>query len=280
MPESRGTLFIVSTPIGNLGDLSPRAAKTLRSAKYILCESIDQTNKLLNILKRTEDGVSEIIEEEPSKTLSPTPSSRRRRSERGFLAERIEETPSRIAPLARYEGKGPKSDWQIQKVIADLQNGDSVALVSNAGTPSVSDPGAKLVAAVVRAGLPVVHIPGPAAFVSAAVTSGLPTKNILFIGFLPKKINALAQKLAAARSALLALNEPASLAAYVPKYQLDKTITAVTEIFGDQTLISLARELTKLHEDHFTGPISDLKTWLSQSPHRLKGEFTLVISMN
>src|SRR3989338_1707935 len=149
MFQSTGSLYIVSTPIGNLGDLSPRAAKTLRSAKYILCESIDQTNKLLNILKRAEDGVSEIIEEEPSKTLSPTPSSRRRRSERGFLAERVEETPSRIAPLARYEGKGPKSDWQIQKVLADLQNGDSVALVSNAGTPLISDPGGKLAAAVV-----------------------------------------------------------------------------------------------------------------------------------
>jgi len=278
MPESRGTLFIVSTPIGNLGDLSPRAAKTLRSAKYILCESIDQTNKLLNILKRTEDGVSEIIEEEPSKTLSPTPSSRRRRSERGFLAERVEETPSRIAPLARYEGKGPKSDWQIQKVLADLQNGNSVALVSNAGTPLVSDPGAKLVAAIVIAGLPVVHIPGPAAFISAAVTSGLPTKNILFIGFLPKKTKALTQKLVAARSSLLTLDEPASLACYVSKYQIHKTIAAVTEVFGPDINVSLARELTKLHEDHFTGPISQLKTWLSQSPHRSKGEFTLIIS--
>ncbi len=242
MSSSTGTLFIVSTPIGNLGDLSPRAAKTLGSVKYILCESINQTKKLLNILKRAEDDISDSL-----------------------------------APLIRYEGKGPKSDWQIQKVLADLQNGDCVALVSNAGTPLISDPGAKLVSAVISAGLPVVHIPGPAAFVSASVTSGLPTKNILFIGFLPKKTNALAQKLAAARSSLLALNEPASLTAYVPKYQLNKTIDAVTEVFGGDTPVSLARELTKLHEDHFTGPISNLKTWLSHSPHRLKGEFTLII---
>jgi len=203
--QSTGTLFIVSTPIGNLGDLSPRAAKSLHSAKYILCESVSHTRVILSAakdlinLKRAEDDISE----------------------------------SKLAPLVRYEGKGPKSDWQIQKVLADLQNGDSVALVSNAGTPLISDPGGKLAAAVVAASLPVVHIPGPAAFVSAAVTSGLPTKNILFIGFLPKKTKALAQKLAAARSSLLALNEPASLAVYVPKYQLNKTIDAVIKTFGE-----------------------------------------------
>jgi 16S rRNA (cytidine1402-2'-O)-methyltransferase len=252
MSSSTGTLFIVSTPIGNLGDLSPRAAETLKSVKYVLCESTEQTNKLLNHLLQTSDvcrpaNVGRLLSKSATK-------------------------------LIRYEGKGPKSDWQIQKVIADLQNNDSVALVSNAGTPLVSDPGAKLVAAVVVAGLPVVHIPGPAAFVSACVISGLPTKNILFIGFLPKKTVALTQKLIAARSALLALNEPASLATYVPKYQLDKTIVAVTEVFGENTLVSLARELTKLHEDHFTGPISQVSTWLSASPHRSKGEFTLVIS--
>jgi len=237
MSPSTGTLFIISTPIGNLGDLSPRAAKTLESVKYILCESVQQTLKL---------------------TVA---------------------TQVRGTSLIRYEGKGPKSDWQIQKVIADLQTGDSVALVSNAGTPLISDPGAKLVAAVVNSGLAVIHIPGAAAFVSAAVTSGLPTKNILFIGFLPKKTNALAQKLAAARSSLLTLDEPASLACYISKYQLNKIIAAVTEVFGGQIIVNIARELTKLHEDHFTGPISELKPWLSQSPHRLKGEFTLVISV-
>ena len=233
MFQSTGSLYIVSTPIGNLGDLSPRAAKTLESVKYILCESVQQTLKL---------------------TVA---------------------TQVRGTSLIRYEGKGPKSDWQIQKVIADLQNGDSVALVSNAGTPLISDPGAKLVSAVVRAGLPVIHVPGPAAFVSA---SGLPTKNILFIGFLPKKTNALAQKLAAARSSLLTLDEPASLVCYVSKYQLNKIMAAVTEVFGGQIIVNIARELTKLHEDHFTGPISELKPWLSASPHRSKGEFTLVIS--
>lgn len=251
MQSSTGTLFIVSTPIGNLGDLSPRAAETLRSVKYVLCESVQQTLKLQGTIQ----GLT---------------------TER--IAESIEETQSRLAvKLLRYEGKGPKSDWQIQKVLADLTNGDSVALVSNAGTPLISDPGAKLVAEVVRSGFPVVHIPGPAAFVSAVVASGLPTKNILFIGFLPKKTNALNQKLASARVSLLALAEPASLACYIPKYQLNKTIETIVGIFGAQVIVSLARELTKLHEEYFTGPISDLKNWLSASPHRQKGEFTLVI---
>ena len=275
MSPSTGTLFIISTPIGNLDDLSPRAAKTLGFVKYILCESTSHTSILFSSLRATGGSVAIPKIAASSRHGVGTPRNdmtNRAMDWKNAIDKNIKPT------LIRYEGKGPKSDWQIQKVIADLQNGDSVALVSNAGTPLISDPGAKLVSAVVRAGLPVIHVPGPAAFVSAAVTSGLPTKNILFIGFLPKKTKALTQKLAAARSSLLTLDEPASLVCYVSKYQLNKIMAAVTEVFGGQIIVNIARELTKLHEDHFTGPISELKPWLSASPHRSKGEFTLVIS--
>lgn len=232
MPQSTGTLYLVSTPIGNLGDLSPRAKEVLNSVTYVLCESTGESRKLV---------------------IS--------------------------APLLRYERKGYGGDVQKTKVLEDLRSGNSVALVSNAGTPLISDPGLSLVAAVVGAGLPVVHIPGAAAFVSAVVTSGFPAKNILFIGFLPKKSAAIENKFEQAKSAIAALDDPASLVCYVSKYQMEKALLAAKKVFGDSARISLARELTKLYEDHKTGTIDEVITWIAESSNRQKGEFTLVINI-
>ena len=230
--QSTGILFLVSTPIGNLEDLSPRAKTTLSSVSYILCESPEQSRKL---------GVS--------------------------------------ASLIRYEGKGFKAEVQKTRVLEDLRIGKSVALVSNAGTPLISDPGLSLVQAVVHQGFPVIHIPGPAAFVSAVATSGLPTKNILFIGFLPKKTAAIEKKFERVKSTLMALDDPVSLVCYVSKYQLWKTLDAVKEIYGDSVMVNVARELTKLYEEHKTGSIADIQQWLSKSKNREKGEFTLTLTM-
>lgn len=232
MEGTTGTLCLVSTPIGNLDDLSPRARQTLSSVDYVLCETTDQTKKL---------GVESL--------------------------------------LFRYEGKGYKAEIQKTKVMEDLRSGKNVALVSNAGTPNISDPGLSLVQTVTKEGLPVIHIPGPVAFVSAAVTSGLSTKNILFIGFLPKKEGAIRKKFGVAKTALETLDEPASLVCYVSKYQLTRALEAAKTVFGDIALVSLAREMTKRYEEHKTGSIDEIMEWLRVSKNREKGEFTLVLTM-
>lgn len=231
MAQSTGILYLVSTPIGNLDDLSPRATQVLSSSSYVLCESIEQTRKL---------GIS--------------------------------------TPLFRYEGKGFKAEVQKTKVLEDLRNGISVALVSNAGTPLISDPGLSLVRTVIQKGFPVVHIPGPAAFVSAVVSSGLPTKNILFIGYLPKKEAAIENKFKKAKLALQELDDPASLVCYVSKYQLQRVLRIAKDVLGSSTILHVARELTKLHEEHKTGSIDDIMQWLVESRNREKGEFTLVLT--
>lgn len=232
MVQSSGKLLVVSTPIGNLEDLSQRAKQALSDASYVLCESIEQTRKL---------GVASV--------------------------------------LRRYEGKGVQGDHQRQQVIADVSNGQDVALVSNAGTPLMSDPGQSLVTATVKAGLTVMHIPGQVAAISAAVTSGLPTKNLIYMGFLSKKSAAIKDVFIRGLKALEAIEEPASLVVYCSKYQILKTIKCIQEIFGKEASVSIAREMTKLHEEHFTGRAIDATDWLNQSPHRLKGEFTLVVSL-
>lgn len=232
-----GILFIVSTPIGNLDDLSPRAKKTLDFVDYVLCEETSQTKKLLQLQK-----------------VKP------------FEAK-----------LLRYEGKGFKGGLQQTKVIADLNSGKNIALVTNAGTPLISDPGQSLVNAVVKSNLPIIHIPGPVAMISAAVISGLPTKNLIFIGFLSKKETAIKKNLEKAKKAMLALKEPASIVLYCSKYQLFKTLLSIKLVFGEETLISIAGELTKLHEKHFTGTVSLAEEWLESDPLNQKGEFTIVI---
>lgn len=242
--SATGSLFLISTPIGNLGDLSPRAREVLNSVTYILCELPAQTAKL---------GISSQLYKYEGKPRPPR--------------------------FAGNAGGGLKALNQQMKVISDLQNGKSVALVSNSGTPLISDPGGSLVAAVVEVGLPVIHIPGPVAAVSAAITSGLPTKNLLFIGFLSKKEGTIRSQLEKAKKSAEALEEPASIVFYCSKYQLFKTLDVSKEIFGEQTRISIAREMTKLYEEHFTGSIANAIAWFNASPHRQKGEFTIVVTI-
>ena len=136
---STGTLYIVSTPIGNLDDLAPRAKQTLESSAYVLCESTEQTRKL-----------------------------------------------SSTARLKKYVGKGSLGTAGLAQAIEDLKAGSNISLVCNAGTPLISDPGLALVEIAVASGISVRHVPGFNAALSAAVTSGFPTKRLILAGFLPK----------------------------------------------------------------------------------------------
>jgi 16S rRNA (cytidine1402-2'-O)-methyltransferase len=152
--------------------------------------------------------------------------------------------------------------------ILDALAGGDVALVSDAGTPGISDPGHELIAAVLAHDIPVVPLPGPSAVIAALVASGLPTDRFLFAGFLPRKEKAL-------RDALRALaHQPATLVAYESPHRLLKTLEAVRAVLGERP-VAVAREITKLYEEVQRGPVSAVIAHYTAHPP--KGEITLVI---
>jgi len=156
------------------------------------------------------------------------------------------------------------------ELIERLQRGESVALVSDAGTPLLSDPGYRLVAGAIEKGIEVVPIPGASAILSALVGSGLPTDSFLFIGFLPPKATARSKKLESLRE------EGATLVAYESPHRILETLTHIEEILGIREVV-LARELTKLHEEFLRGTAAQIREQL-ESRASIKGEITLVIA--
>ncbi|MBI4313187.1 MAG: 16S rRNA (cytidine(1402)-2'-O)-methyltransferase [Candidatus Omnitrophica bacterium] len=152
-------------------------------------------------------------------------------------------------------------------LIERLKRGESVALVSDAGTPLVSDPGYRLVGAARQAGIPVVAIPGPAAFLSALVSSGFPMDRFLFEGFLPKKRSALARRAGHWKA------DPKTIVVYESPYRLVAQMKRLQELLGDVEAM-VARELTKLHEETRLGTLSELV--VHYAAHPPKGEVTLI----
>lgn len=220
--------MLVSTPIGNLGDVSPRARQTLAASDLILCEDTRHTARLLSVL-----GVS--VKTEP-------------------LHEHNED--ARIGP-----------------VLALLRAGKRVALVSDAGTPLVSDPGYRLVRAALAEGLPVGAVPGPNAAVTALVLSGLPPLPFLFLGFPPPRS-------AARRSAFGALRaaERAGLAAtliwHEAPHRLAETLADMAAAFGPRPA-AVARELTKRFEEVRRGRLPELAAFYAE--HAARGEVTVLV---
>src|SRR5581483_6188038 len=155
------------------------------------------------------------------------------------------------------------------EIVERLQRGDSVALVSDAGTPLVSDPGYRVVTAAVEAEFAVVRIPGASAALAALAASGLPTDEFRFIGFLPSKSGARRKALEALR------NEPATIVAYESPHRILDSLTDMADLFGDRPIV-LAREITKIHEEFLRGPAASIRSELAQRPS-MKGEITLVI---
>jgi 16S rRNA (cytidine1402-2'-O)-methyltransferase len=157
---------------------------------------------------------------------------------------------------------------QIRVLIERLRSHD-IALVSDAGTPALSDPGIRLVAAAVAQGLPVVPIPGPAAPIAALVASGLPTNQFTFIGFLPRKRGELERLFDRWRA------EPATLVFFESPHRIEKTLAIMDPILGDRQLV-VARELTKAHEEFLRGTPAELVTHFRAHPAR--GEITVVVA--
>lgn len=215
-------LYVVATPIGNLGDLSPRAAETLRNADLILAEDTRVTGKLLK--------------HAGAKT-----------------------------PMRRYDDHALESD---RNVIVERLATEAIAIVSDAGTPLISDPGYKLVRAAREAGRLVTTVPGPCAAVAALSIAGLPTDRFLFLGFLPAKAKA-------RRDAISEIaGVRATLILYESGQRLGETLRALLEVLGDQHAV-VARELTKLYEESFVGTLSGLAGRFEDVAP--KGEIVIVV---
>ena len=224
-PALPAALHLVSTPIGNLRDITIRALEVLAAADILACEDTRTTRVLLNRY-----GIS-----------------------RGATAYH-EHNADQAGP----------------KLIAALQAGQSVALVSDAGTPLVSDPGFRLVAAVREAGFAVVPIPGPSAPLAALAASGLATDSFFFAGFLPHKAG---QRLARLKELE---RVPATLIFFEAPGRAAATLAAMAEVYGPERTATLARELTKAFEEIVTAPLGDLAARHADTDPR--GEIVLLVS--
>jgi 16S rRNA (cytidine1402-2'-O)-methyltransferase len=215
-------LYVVATPIGNLGDLGIRATDVLCRADRILAEDTRVTGKLL-----------------------------------AHIGSKV--------PASRYDDHSSEADREA--IVARL-GGEAIALVSDAGTPLISDPGYKLVRAARSAGHEVRAIPGPSAAIAALSIAGLPTDRFLFLGFLPAKAKARADAIAEIAGVR------ATLVIYETGPRLADTLQALLDILGDQAAV-LTRELTKLYEESFIGTLGELsERFRDVAP---KGEMVIVV---
>ena len=220
-----GHLYVVATPIGNLGDLSPRALKVLDSVDLIAAEDTRVTGALLSHF-----GV-------------------------------------RTKMLALHEHNEAQAS---DEVLAQLRKDRSVALVSDAGTPLISDPGFALVREARAAGLPVVAVPGPSAALAALSISGLPTDSFVFAGFLPAREEARRHRLHELAA------ETRSVILYESTHRIAETARALADALGDRR-VCIARELTKLFEESHALPARELPGWLRADENRKRGEFVLIV---
>ncbi|MBK9069505.1 MAG: 16S rRNA (cytidine(1402)-2'-O)-methyltransferase [Myxococcales bacterium] len=223
-----GRLYVIATPIGNLEDLSLRAARLLCEAAVIYAEDTRRTRVLI----------------QHAMTLRP-----------GASMPRL---------VALFDGNEAAS---AQRVVADVAAGLAVGLVSDAGTPSISDPGQRVVRAVAEAGLRVEIIPGPSAAIAAVVASGLPSERFLFVGFLPRDHGARQQELA-----LLAA-QTATMIFYEAPDRVAQTVADMAAAWGDRAAC-LSREISKLHEEHVRLPLSALAAHCDAG---VRGECVIVV---
>ena len=220
---TEGVLYIVSTPIGNLEDITLRALRTLKEVDLIAAEDTRHTRRL----------------------------------------------------LAHYEIRTPITSYfegnQIQKgekLVTRLKAGELIALVSDAGTPTISDPGYRLLIQCIEAGIPIIPIPGPSACIAAASVAGLPLHNFVFEGFLSPKSGRRKRQLTDL------CEEKRTLIFYESPHRIVVFLQDVLEVFGDRR-VSVARELTKKFEEIFRGKVTEAIEKFQETAPR--GEFTIVI---
>ncbi len=222
-----GTLSIVATPIGNLGDITLRALETLKQADAIACEDTRVTAKLLTRYD-------------------------------------IEK------PLIIYSAR--RSTRGASRVLALLAEGKNVALVTDAGTPGISDPGSELVARAREARACVEAIPGPSALAAAISVAGINTSDFLFLGFLPHKKGRekLFKEIAAAKRVVVFYESP---------HRIAKTLDSLTKSLPPTRPVTVCRELTKIHESVVRGSASEVRDYFVQNSEQVRGEFVVIVGV-
>ena len=224
--HTSGTLYVVATPIGNLGDITQRAIEVLKSVDLVAAEDTRHSGQLL----------------------------------------------ARLGIPARFVALHEHNEQQVaQRLVAEMQAGKRIALICDAGTPAISDPGTLLVAAAHAAGIAVVPLPGANAAVSALSAAGVNAPHWLFYGFLPNKAVARSKALAAL------VHLPYALVFYEAPHRIVECVAALAASLGGTRRITLARELTKLFESIHSLPLAEAVAWLEADLNRQKGEFVLIV---
>lgn len=225
--STKGALYLVPTPIGNLGDMSPRAIEVLSEVDWIAAEDTRNTQKLLNHFEIKTKQIS-------------------------FHKFNTQE--------------------RIPELIELLENGQNIAQVSDAGMPSISDPGHELVESCIEHAIRVIAIPGPSASLTALIASGLVPQPFMFYGFLPRKKSEQVE-------VLTKLNQQEFTQIYYEApHRLGKTLQNMARVFGEQRKIVLCRELTKKYEEYLRGTLADAVEWSKTA--EIRGEFVLIVEGN
>jgi 16S rRNA (cytidine1402-2'-O)-methyltransferase len=223
----RPALYVVATPIGNLGDLSPRAVAVLRGVDAVLCEDTRHSRRLLDA-----HGVATPLE-------------------------------------ACHEHNERRNSTAL---VERLRGGAAFALISDAGTPLISDPGYAVVGAVAAAGIPVRPVPGPCAFVAALSTAGLPTDRFVFEGFLPARAEARRERLRGLAG------ETRTLVFYEAPHRLAATISDMADAFGATRAAVIAREMTKRFETTYRGTLAELALRIADDLNAARGELVVMVA--
>jgi 16S rRNA (cytidine1402-2'-O)-methyltransferase len=227
MPDPAGTLYIVATPIGNLGDLSPRANDILSRVALIAVEDTRHSKRLLDAT-----GIR--------------------------------------TPLIAFHDHNAAT--RAPKIVERLEAGDNVALISDAGTPLISDPGYRLVRAAQEAGIAVRTVPGPSALIAALAVAGLPSDRFAFEGFLPARGPARRKRLTEL------VSDPRTLVFYEAPHRILAMLADCAATFGEKREAALARELTKLHETVRRAPLAKLVRLVESGDEPARGECVVLVS--
>lgn len=225
--QTVGTLYLVPTPIGNLGDMTNRSIQVMQAVDVIAAEDTRHTQQLLNQFEITTKQIS--------------------------FHEHNKET-------------------RIPELVVRLQAGESIAQVSDAGMPSISDPGHELVKAAILADVPVVPIPGASAGITALIASGLAPQPFMFYGFLPRKPKEQLRELETLK------NHRETMIFYEAPHRLGKTLQSIEKSFGAERQVVLARELTKRYEEFLRGTVAELVAWTTNN--EVRGEFVVLVAGN
>lgn len=226
MTVAPGVLYVVATPIGNLGDISARALQVLREVELIAAEDTRHSRQLLQHF-----GIS--------------------------------------TPLISLHEHNEQS--RIPQLLSHLRQGKSLALISDAGTPLLSDPGFQLLRSLREQGLRAVPIPGPSSLLAALSVAGLPTDRFVFEGFLPAKAGARRHRLE------FLATEERTLVFFESSHRIQASLRDMAKVFGADRRAVIARELTKVFEEIHDATLAELRDWLTAAENRCKGEFVILV---